>query len=180
MRPHERLPAERIAASKFARAPVRPLTGRMVLLSLLGFFAVVIGVNGVMIALAIGTMPGLEREKPYQAGVGYNAEIEMARAQAARHWSVASHIGHDPSWRASIKVEPRDADGVPVSGLTVTVRLMWPTDQRADHALSLQERDRGTYVGEAADVAPGTWDVELEAGRGSERLFRSHNRVAIE
>jgi nitrogen fixation protein FixH len=152
----------------------------MVLISLLGFFAVVIGVNGVMIALAIGTMPGLESEKPYQAGIGYNAEIETARAQAARHWTVASQIGHDTRRRASIKVEPRDANGAPVGGLTVTVRLMRPTDQRADHALSLQERDRGTYVGEIADVAPGAWGIEIEAGRGAERLFRSRNRVALE
>jgi nitrogen fixation protein FixH len=180
MAPHERLPAERAVASKFGKVPVRPLTGRMILISLLGFFGVVIGVNGMMIALAIGTMPGLESEKPYQAGIGYNAEIATARAQAARHWTVASHIGHDASRHASIKVEPRDADGAPVSGLTVTVRLMRPTDQRADRALSLQERDRGTYLGETADVAPGAWDIEIEAGRGSERLFRSRSRVALE
>jgi nitrogen fixation protein FixH len=180
MRPHERLPADRIVASKLDTASLRPLTGRMVLMSLLGFFAVVIGVNGVMIALAIGTMPGLESEKPYQAGIGYNAEMEAAGAQAARHWSVASHIGHDTSRRAFIKVEPRDADGAAVSGLTVTVRLMRPTDRRADHALTLQEHDRGAYVGETADVAPGAWDIEIEAGRGAERLFRSRNRVALE
>jgi nitrogen fixation protein FixH len=173
MGPHERLRAETAVAS-------RPLTGRMVLISLFGFFGVVMGINGVMIALAIGTMPGLESEKPYQAGIGYNAEIATARAQAARHWTVATHITHDTSQRASIKVEPRDADGAPVSGLMVTVRLMRPTDQRADRALSLQERDMGTYLGETADVAPGTWNIEIEAGRGSARLFRSRSRVALE
>jgi nitrogen fixation protein FixH len=57
---------------------------------------------------------------------------------------------------------------------------MRPTDQRADHVLSLQERDMGAYVGETADVAPGAWDIEIEAGRGAERLFRSRNRVALE
>jgi nitrogen fixation protein FixH len=180
MGPRERLRAEGTVASKFDSVPVRPLTGHMVLMLLLGFFGVVIAVNGVMIALAIDTMPGLESEKPYQAGIGYNAEIEMARAQAARHWTVASHIGRDTSRRASIKVEPRDANGAPVGGLTVTVRLMRPTDQRADRALSLQERDRGTYLGETADIAPGAWDIEIEAGRESERLFRSRHRVALE
>jgi nitrogen fixation protein FixH len=152
----------------------------MVLLSLLAFFAVIIGVNGVMIALAIGTMPGLESEKPYQAGISYNAEIETARAQAARHWTMVSRVGRETSGRASAKVEARDADGAPVGGLTVTVRLMRPTDQRADRMLSLHERESGTYVGEAADVAPGAWDVELEAGRGPERLFRSRNRITLQ
>jgi nitrogen fixation protein FixH len=180
MRSHERVRAERTVPSKFGSAPARQLTGRMVLISLLGFVAVVVGANGVMVGLAIGTMPGLESAKPYQAGIGYNAEIETARAQAARHWTVASHIGHDTSRRASIKVEPREADGAPISGLSVTVRLMRPTDQRADRAVLLQERNRGTYLAEIADVAPGAWDIEIEAERGSERLFRSRNRVTLE
>src|SRR5262252_2055944 len=77
------------------------LTGRTVLWWLLTFFVVVIGSNAVMIALAIGTMPGLETEKPYQTGISYNAEIETARVQAARHWTVVSHIDRDASGRAA-------------------------------------------------------------------------------
>src|SRR5215472_13466244 len=101
-----------------AGATARPLTGRTVLVSLLAFFGVVIGVNGVMIALAIGTMPGLESEKPYHAGVNYNAEIETARAQTARHWTMTSHVDRDARGRASVRVEARDADGAVVGGLT--------------------------------------------------------------
>ena len=158
----------------------RPLTGRAVLVSLLAFFGVVIGVNGVMIALAIGTMPGLESEKPYQAGVTYNAEIETARAQAARRWIVTSHVGRDAHGHAAVRVEARDADGAPVGGLAVTARLMRPTDQRSDRTVGLREREPGTYLGEAADVAPGVWDVDLEAARAAERLFRSRNRIILE
>lgn len=180
MRPYESLRVDKTAANQIGSLSARPLTGRMVLLSLLGFFAVVIGVNGVMIALAIGTMPGLESEKPYQAGISYNAEIETARAQTARHWRVASHVGRAVGGRASVEVEARDADGAPVGGLTVTVRLMRPTDQSADRALSLQERERGTYLGDATDVAPGAWDLEIEAVLGPERLFRSHNRISLQ
>jgi nitrogen fixation protein FixH len=180
MRPYERLQADRTVADKIGEASARPLTGRMVLLSLLAFFAIVIGVNGVMIALAIGTMPGLESEKPYQAGITYNAEIETARAQAARHWSVASHVNRDAGGHVSMKIEPRDADGAPIGGLTMTVRLMRPTDQRADRVLSLNEREPGTYLGEAANVLPGVWEVELEATRASKRLFRSHNRITFQ
>ncbi len=180
MRPYERLQADRTVADKIGEASARPLTARMVLLSLLAFFAVVIGVNGVMIALAIGTMPGLESEKPYQAGISYNAEIETARAQAARHWMVSSQVGRDAAGRVSMQVEASDAGGVPVSGLTVTVRLMRPTNQRADRVLSLNERESGTYLGDTADVAPGAWDVEIEAGRGPERLFRSRHRITLQ
>jgi nitrogen fixation protein FixH len=180
MRPYERLRAGGPVARESGDATARPLTGRAVLVSLLAFFAVVIGVNGVMMALAIGTMPGLESEKPYQAGVAYNAEIETARAQAARRWTMASHVGRDDRGRATVKVEARDAEGAPVGGLTVSVRLMRPADKRADRAIWLSEHEAGTYLGEAADVAPGVWDAELEAARSSERLFRSHNRVILE
>ena len=38
----------------------RPLTGRMVLFSLLTFFGVVIGVNVIMMRLAIQTLPGTD------------------------------------------------------------------------------------------------------------------------
>jgi nitrogen fixation protein FixH len=180
MRPYERLRAGGTVAPNSDGTTERPLSGRAILVSLLAFFGVVIGVNGVMIALAIGTMPGLESEKPYHAGVNYNAEIEAARAQAARHWTVASHVGRDTRGRATVRVEARDADGAPVGALTVAVRLMRPTDQRSDRSLWLSEREPGTYLGEAPEVAPGVWDIEFEAARASERLFRSRSRIILE
>jgi nitrogen fixation protein FixH len=158
----------------------KPLTGRSVLLCLLAFFGVVIGINAVMMALAIGTMPGLETEKPYQAGIGYNAEIAAARAQAMRRWKVVSHIERGASGRASIQVEARDGDGAPLARLAVTVLLARPTDQRADRTISLTEYESGRYVGETADIAPGLWDFELDADRGMERMFRSRKRITLE
>jgi len=158
----------------------KPLTGRSVLLWLLAFFGVVIGINAVMMALAIGTMPGLETEKPYQAGIGYNAEIAAARAQATRRWKVASHIDRDASGRASVKVEARDGGGAPLARLAVTVRLARPTDQRADRTILLTEHESGSYLGETTDIAPGVWDLELDADRGTERMFRSRNRITLE
>jgi len=158
----------------------KPLSGRSVLLWLLAFFGVVIGVNAVMMALAVSTMPGLETERPYQAGIGYNAEIAAARVQAARHWKVVSHIDRDADGRAAVKVEARDGDGAPLTRLAVSVRLARPTDQRADRTALLSEGESGRYFGEVADVVPGVWDVELSAERGAERMFLSRNRVTLE
>jgi nitrogen fixation protein FixH len=162
------------------RDQARPLTGRTVLAALLAFFGVVIGVNGVMIALAIGTMPGLENERPYQAGIAYNAEIEAARAQVGRNWTVASHVTRDALGRATVTVNAHDAYGAPIGGLTVAVKLMRPTDQRGDRAITLGERAPGIYAGDVTDIVPGAWDVEIEAARASERLFRSRNRIVLE
>jgi nitrogen fixation protein FixH len=157
----------------------RPLSGRAVLFLLLGFFGIVIAANGILMALAIGTMPGLETEKPYQAGIDYNAEIAAARAQASRGWKVASRVVRDPSGRAAVTVNARDANGAPLPGLVVMVRLIRPTDQRADRLAMLNERETGRYVGDAADVAEGLWDIEIEAGRGDARLYRSKNRITL-
>ncbi len=179
MRPYERLRTAK-PTDRQDKMTTQPLTGRTVLVALLVFFGIVIGVNGVMMALAIGTMPGLENEKPYQAGIAYNAEIDAARAQAARRWTVASHVGRDAQGRAAASVTARDADGNPIAGLAITVRLLRPADRRGDRTIALGEAGPGIYKGDATGVPPGAWDVEIEAVRASERLFRSHSRIVIE
>ncbi len=77
-------------------------------------------------------------------------------------------------------VEARDRDGAPLTGLALSVRLARPTDRRADRAFSLGERSAGRYAGDASDVAAGIWDLEVEADRGGERLFRSKNRITLD
>ena len=46
-----------------------PLTGRKVLLMLVAFFGVVIGVNVIMMKLAIQTLPGTEVDSAYSASL---------------------------------------------------------------------------------------------------------------
>jgi nitrogen fixation protein FixH len=174
----------------FATMPMRPptaggvgrhgLSGRTVLFSLIGFFGVVIGVNVTMMTLAISTMPGTEVESPYLAGIKYNAEIASARAQEARGWHLTSRVDRGSDGRAVVMIEARDRDGAPLAGLALSVKLARPTDQRADRAFTLGERTAGRYAGDAVDVAAGIWDLEVEADRGGERLFRSKNRITLE
>jgi nitrogen fixation protein FixH len=155
------------------------LSGRAVLFSLIGFFAVVIGVNVTMMTLAISTMPGTEVESPYLAGIKYNTEMSAARAQQARGWRMTSHVDRSGDGRAVVTIEARDRDGTPLTGLALSVRLARPTDRRADRAFTLGERSAGRYSGEASDVAAGVWGLEVEADRGGERLFRSKNRITL-
>ena len=135
MRPFERLRARGTATPPPGAAAVGTIGGRTVLLSLLAFFGVVIGANIVMATLAITTMPGTEVENPYLAGIKYNSEIIAAREQAARGWRMTSHVDRDADGRAVVKVEARDRDGAPLTGLAVMVRLarsfcagwVWPS-----------------------------------------------------
>ena len=178
MRPFARLRMRRPVAAKTRTG--RELCGRTVLFSLVGFFAVVIGVNVTMMTLAISTMPGTEVDSPYLAGIKYNAEISAARVQEGRGWRMTSYVARDDDGRAVITIEARDRNGVPLTGLALSVKLARPTDKRADRAFTLGERTAGRYSGDAVDVAAGVWDLQVEADRGGERLFRSKNRLTLD
>jgi len=167
-------------ASVNAIAAARPLTGRAVLLCLLAFFGVVIGANMIMMKLAIDTLSGTEVDSAYKASLAYNAEIRAAHQQAARGWSVAVRAERSAIGAVGVRVEARDAVGVPLTGLTFSARLARPTDKRADRTAALAEREAGIYRGQILEVAPGQWDLVLEAERGGERLFLSRNRVILE
>lgn len=157
----------------------RPLSGRAVLAWLVGFFGVVIGVNMVMMKLAIDTLPGLDVDSAYRASLAYNAEIQAARDQAARRWSVTGHLERNGDGAAAVNVEARDAESIPLTGLAFSARLLRPTDKRADRVVALSEREPGRYRGHIPDVGLGQWDLVIEADRGSERLFLSRNRVIL-
>ncbi|MDC7786372.1 FixH family protein [Rhodoplanes sp. TEM] len=156
----------------------RPLTGRRVAIYIVAFFAVVIGVNGIMMKLAIDTLPGTVVDSAYRASLAYNGEITAAQAQASRAWQVAAHVERNGD-KASVRIEARDATDRPVSGLAVTARLARPTDRREDRPVEIAERGIGIYRGEAENVPAGLWELVIEAERGGDRVYLSKNRVVL-
>jgi nitrogen fixation protein FixH len=161
--------------------PPRPITGRKVLFMMVAFFGVVIGVNLIMMRLAIQTLPGTEVDSAYSASLAYEKEIATARAQSARNWKVDAHVERRADGAATVRLDARDASGTPLSGLKFSGRLERPTDKRVDRAVELAESGIGIYRGGAIDVLPGQWDlvIEGEARGGGARLFLSRNRVIL-
>jgi len=157
----------------------KPLTGRLVLIMLLGFFGIVFGVNFTLMELAIATLPGTEVDSAYTASLGYEREIAAAHDQTARKWKVEAHIERDGSGGATLQVDARDDSGRPVTGLKFQGTLERPTDKRADLAVSLAEVGIGIYRGSAPAVAPGQWDLVLEGDSAGQRMFMSKNRVLL-
>ena len=157
----------------------RELTGRGVLVWLLAFFAVVFAANGVMMKFAIDTMSGTEVDSAYRAGITFNAEARAARRQDERAWQVNGHTARNADGGALVRVEARDKAGAPLTGLRFFAALERPTDKRADRRIVLSELQTGLYGGKAVDVAPGQWDLVLEADRGGEQLFVSKTRVFL-
>ena len=160
-------------------ASPRPLTGRKVLLMLVAFFGVVIGVNMIMMRLAIRTLPGTEVDSAYSASLAYESEITAAHDQNARNWKVDAHIGRDSGGSATVQVEARDKKGIPMSGLKFQGRFERPTDRRADKPVALAEVGIGIYRGNAIGIAPGQWDLVLEGAAAGQRVFLSRNRVLL-
>lgn len=164
-----------------SRSPVspKPLTGRMVLLVLVVFFGVVFGVNGLLMKLAIQTLPGTEVDSAYSASLAYEKEITAARNQDARAWKVSAHVQRAPDGGATVQVEARDNKGMPMAGLTFQGRFERPTDRRADQPVGLTDVGGGIYRGSAAPIAPGQWDLVLEGDAAGQRMFLSKNRVLL-
>lgn len=157
----------------------KPLTGGKVLAMTIAFFGVVIGVNLLMVRLAIQTLPGTEVDSAYSASLAYQKEIATARDQSARDWKVDAHVKRSGQGGATLQVEARDSSGRPMSGLKFQGRLERPTDRRADLPVELAEVGIGIYRGSATTVAPGQWDLVLEGTGAGQRLFLSRNRVLL-
>jgi nitrogen fixation protein FixH len=155
------------------------LTGGKVLFMLLAFFGVVIGVNMIMMRLAIQTLPGTDVDSAYSASLAYENEIAAAHDQNARNWKVDANIRRGPDGGATLEVAARDNSGKPVSGLKFHGRFERPTDRRADLPVALAETGIGIYRGSAPMIAPGQWDLVLEGDAAGRRMFLSKNRVLL-
>ena len=160
-------------------ATPRPLTGRMVLVCLIAFFGTVISVNMLMMKFAIDTLPGTEVDSAYRASLAYKDEISAAEEQARRGWKVDAHVERRADGAANMRLDARDANGTPLSGLKFSGRLERPTDKRADRAVEFAESGIGIYRGSASGVLPGQWDLVIEGEARGARMFLSRSRVIL-
>jgi len=156
----------------------RELTGRAVLLWLIGFFAVIFAVNGWLVQAATSTFGGLDTPSSYKAGLMFEGEVAKAEAQQALHWRVAGTLKHDRRGEAVLDVSVRDAHGAAVTGLTADATLMHPATAKFDHVIHLGKIGAGAFHGEALGHS-GQWDLVIDFYRGGERVYRSRSRVTL-
>lgn len=161
------------------RAPkaARQVTGRMVLICLVAFFGVVAGINGIMIKLALSTFGGVETESAYQAGLAFAREAEAVARQDALHWQVRANVSTVAD-ATLVELVARDASGRPLAGLEASVRLVHPTDRRADRDVPLDETATGTFRGRGEPLH-GQWALLIELKRDETPVFRSRNRIFL-
>ncbi len=147
------------------------LTGRHVLTAAIGFFSVVLAVNGFLLFKAVSTHSGLVAQEPYRKGLDYNDRITASDRQRVRGWRESLDV--DPT--GDVKLVLADAGGHPVSGLLVKGGLGRPATTTQDRAFEFKESAPGTYLAQVGQLAAGNWILQIEAGarsepsRGSER-----------
>jgi len=160
------------------RQKTRELTGKHVLFSLLGFFALVFAVNGVLVKAATSTFGGVETSSSYKAGLMFKQDIAAASEQDALHWRVDGKIVRGAGGAAVLDISARNDAGSPLAGLDATARLAHPADERLDHLVTLDRVGPGQFHGEAQANA-GQWELIIDLYRGDIRMFRSRSRVTL-
>ena len=154
----------------------RELSGRAVLIMLVAFFAVVVAVNGVMVYAATSTFGGVETESSYKAGLAFKNELTAARAQDAQGWQVSGKVTRDAQRQAEIVVTVQGPAAW--SPLSAQAHFAHPTDARHDRTVLVRPEGPGRLRGRA-DVPPGQWDLLVDLYHGSDRVFRSKNRIVL-
>lgn len=153
------------------------ITGRHVLLTMLGLFGVVIGVNALFVYLALDSFTGVTTARPYQEGLAYNEVLAARAAQRDLGWNGAVTVAGGASGGERISVTLRDSAGRAIAGLQLRGSLKRPVRDGIDQPLFWREAMPGTY--EAAAVLPerGIWDLVVTADDGSGRSFEMKARI---
>jgi len=159
------------------------LTGKHVLFTLLGFFAVVIGVNVLFVVVALESWTGLTSPTSYQEGLRYNSVIQDAEAQRARGWSADLSVIRDDSKPDSVAVTVSarltDREGAALPLETVTLSFRHPINETYDQTIELTRTGTGRYGGTAELPVPGNWDTRLTARTGDGTGFRQDGSLWI-
>jgi nitrogen fixation protein FixH len=157
----------------------RELTGRQVLLWIVGFFAIVFAVNGVLVHAATSTFGGLETQSSYKAGLMFEDEVAKAERQDGLRWQVDGRLVRDKAGEAVLDINVRDARGMSVGGLSADATLAHPADSRLDRVIHLTRGGAGAFHG-ADSAPPGQWELIVDFYRGEARVFRSRSRVTLQ
>ncbi len=161
------------------RSTPRRITGRMVLIGMVAFFAVVITVNGIFLYLALDSFPGIETENSYRKGLAHDETLAADRAQRALGWRL------DLSWQASgaargrIELGLAGADGRPLTGRDVRLSLRRPVHAGDDRVARLAESVPGRYGADVTLPAPGNWDAIVTIARPGAPDYRHIQRIIV-
>lgn len=137
-------------------------TGKYMALVMVGFFAVVVGVNVLLASFAVSTFSGVVVENSYVASQGFNRLLGAAKADRVLGWKLDLARGDDGTVRFMLT----DAGGAPLRGAEVRAQADHPLGaKRPSVMLTPQEIAPGVYE---APLAGGRWHVAVEVRRSGQ------------
>jgi nitrogen fixation protein FixH len=154
------------------------VTGRFVLVCLIGFFILVASINGVMLRLALKTFPGVDAENAYKAGLAFNAQIAAAEEQVRRNWHVDVSVS-SPGSRVQLDIRVKPGEGKLPGQLELKGKLAHPAVRSRDIVLEANDQQSPGRFVVPLDVETGQWQLEFTIGERGVVMFRSTNRLFI-
>lgn len=157
----------------------RRMRGGHVLMILVGFFAVVVAVDGFMIYQAVSTFGGVETPDAYRKGVAYNESIARDTLQSQLGWKDEIKVSNAPH---RLQVALRDKGDELIAGKRVVATVGRPATDRYDVTLTLNEISPGLYEAALPGAGGGTWIVDLSAydgGSSGEPVYQARRRAWI-
>lgn len=151
----------------------RPFTGRRMLAMIVGFFAVIFVMNGIMAYIAVHTFSGEVVDDSFQASQSYNKVLSKRAMQAQLGWRAAIEVTE-----TEIVASFLDAEGTPLRALDVRATVGRPASDKEDAELPLHANGRGGYHGELS-LSAGAWLIQVHAVDRDGHSFAAERRVTV-
>lgn len=148
------------------------LTGWHVLAIVVGFFAIVIGLDTWFTVLAVRSFPGQVSVTPYEDGLLYNRKIAQLQTQERLGWRAAA-----AGQPGAVMIELRDRANQPLRGLSISGKLERPATEAGRLTLAFREEQPGVYVSRHAGLT-GAWDLTAVALDKAGRRFEAERRLS--
>lgn len=152
------------------------ITGRKVLIFMIGCFLVVLVANGALIYFSQASWTGLVTDA-YRRGMNYNQELAAVETQKALGWTAL--------WEAETPASPylrigfRRADGSPLRDLRVTAEWRHPAKDTNDRSIDLVHMGDGYYAATAELPSEGRWQVRVMAEDTDGNRYRVDRELFI-
>ena len=152
----------------------------MVLICLVAFFAVVTGVNAVMIRRRGVDLRRPRDRKARIRPASPSRAISRRRPRRTRYVGKSRRKSRPTSETTLVEVVAHDDADRPIAGLQATARLAHPADQRADRVIALRENAPGQFRGtKRVDGRPMGADRRAIARRGAPVSFQEPHLPAL-
>ena len=150
-------------------------------IGILGLMAVVLGVNGTFIWLAMKNRPALvDREYSTKDRKSDSAALHDLEAHRNLAWQTTlkrpeNIVTHSP---AAYEISVVDRAGAPVSG-TMEVTAYRAADANKDFTTAFRETSPGNYQGHINFPLKGYWELRIRTQRGQELFEVNTGRFMV-